>query len=58
MTDGNMNTGTKAVGFTLMGSELVAMISVLPLKRSWCLVDLCIFCIFVLIIELKTVTYG
>lgn len=23
MTDASMNTGTKAVGFTLMGSELV-----------------------------------
>lgn len=34
MTDASMNTGTKAVGFTLMGSELVAMIS----NAKWLLV--------------------
>ena len=34
MTDASMNTGTKAVGFTLMGSELVAMIS----DAKWLLV--------------------
>mgnify|MGYP003231681944 CR=1 FL=1 len=34
MIDASMNTGTKAVGFTLMGSELVAMIS----DAKWLLV--------------------